>query len=241
MADRLPLDGQSAVITGGSKGIGLACAEALGAAGARVVMLARNAAALHAAAARVGPRAIPIVCDVSARDQLEAATRRIRESLGGAPDVIVNNAARFAPMPAATMPLEEFENTLRVNLVPYFALMREFIGDFVARKSGHIVSIGSIADRVAFPDNAAYSASKFGVRGLHEVLRRELRGTGVRVSLVSPGPVDTPIWDPVNPETRVGHTTREQMLDAASVADAVLFVVTRPARANIDELRLSRA
>jgi NAD(P)-dependent dehydrogenase (short-subunit alcohol dehydrogenase family) len=240
MAGR-PLDGRSAIVTGGSKGIGLACATALAGAGARLFVLARHEQELASAADRIGAVATPIVCDVSRREDLEQAVRVVREALGGAPDIIVNNAARFAPMPAATMPLDEFETTLRVNLVPYFALVRAFLDDFLARGSGHIVSIGSIADRVAFADNAAYSASKFGARGLHEVLRRELRGSGVRVTLVSPGPTDTPIWEPVNPETRVGHTPRSQMLDAASVADAVLFAVTRPPQANIDELRLSRA
>jgi NAD(P)-dependent dehydrogenase (short-subunit alcohol dehydrogenase family) len=241
MASRQPLENRSALITGGSRGIGFACAQALAAAGARVFLVARNEAPLRAAAARIGPSATPVVCDVSRRDDLDRALGAVRETLGGAPDILVNNAARFAPMPAARMPVDEFEATLRVNLVPYFAVVRVFLDDFLAKGAGHIVSIGSIADRVAFADNAAYSASKFGARGLHEVLRRELRGTGVRVTLISPGPTDTPIWDPVDPGTRVGHTPREQMLDAGSVADAVLFAVTRPPQANIDELRLSRS
>jgi NADP-dependent 3-hydroxy acid dehydrogenase YdfG len=109
------------------------------------------------------------------------------------------------------------------------------------RGAGHIVTIGSIADRMAFPENGAYAASKFGLRALHEVMRAELRGTGVRTSLVSPGPVDTALWDPVAPETRPGFTQRAVMLSADAVADAVLFVVTRPAAVNIDELRLSRS
>ena len=236
-----PLDGRSALVTGGSRGIGYACAEALAGAGARLFLLARSEAELRRAAHRVGTLATPIACDVSRRDDLARALRTVRDALGGAPDIVVNNAARFAPMPVATMPLDEFETTLNVNLVPYFAIVRAFIDDMLERGSGHIVSIGSIADRHAFADNAAYSASKFGARGLHEVLRRELRGTGVRVTLVSPGPTDTPIWDPVDPGRRVGHTPRSQMLDAGSVADAVLFAVTRPSQANIDELRLSRA
>ena len=79
------------------------------------------------------------------------------------------------------------------------------------------------------------------VSALHEVLRAELRGTGVRASLVSPGPVDTTLWDVVDPDRREGFTPRAQMLDPDSVADAVAYVVTAPPRLNVDELRLSRS
>ena len=65
---------------------------------------------------------------------------------------------------------------------------------------GDVVTIGSIADRNTFPENGAYAASKYGLRAFHEVLRQEVRGSGVRATLVSPGPVDTPLWDPVNPD-----------------------------------------
>ena len=73
----------------------------------------------------------------------------------------------------------------------------------------------------------------------HEVLREELRGTGVRVSLVSPGPVDTAMWDVIDPDRRAGFPKRQQMLSAEDVADAITWVVTRPECVNIDELRLT--
>jgi NADP-dependent 3-hydroxy acid dehydrogenase YdfG len=103
------------------------------------------------------------------------------------------------------------------------------------------VTIGSIADRAAFPENGAYAASKFGLRALHEVLLAELRGSGVRATLVSPGPVDTALWDEVNPDQREGFTPRARMLSAAGVAAAVRFAITQPAGMNVDELRLSRS
>jgi NADP-dependent 3-hydroxy acid dehydrogenase YdfG len=108
-----------------------------------------------------------------------------------------------------------------------------------ARGSGSIVTIGSIADRTAFPENGAYAASKFGVRGLHEVLRAELRGSGVRATLVSPGPTDTPIWDALDPDNRPGFTPRAAMLRPEAVAAAVLYAVSQPPAVNVDELRLS--
>ncbi len=122
-----------------------------------------------------------------------------------------------------------------------FAVVRSLLPALRKRGSGHIVTIGSIADRTIFPGNAAYAASKHGVRALHEVLRAELKGTGIRASLVSPGPVDTRLWDVIDPDGKPGFTPRSEMLAPAHVADVVLYAVTAPPELNIDELRLSRA
>jgi NADP-dependent 3-hydroxy acid dehydrogenase YdfG len=130
---------------------------------------------------------------------------------------------------------------LDANLVAPFRFVHAFLGAMRARGSGHVVTIGSIADRVAFPENGAYAASKFGVRGLHEVLREELRGSGVRATLVSPGPVDTALWDAVDPDNRPGFTPRARMLHPDDVAAAILYAVTAPPRVNVDELRLTPA
>jgi NADP-dependent 3-hydroxy acid dehydrogenase YdfG len=110
-----------------------------------------------------------------------------------------------------------------------------------AKSAGHIVTVGSVADREIFAGNSAYAATKFGARALHEVARQELRGTGIRMSLVSPGPTDTPLWDAHNPDTTAGFTPRAKMLKAEQVAEAVLWVLSRPAAVNIDELRLSHS
>jgi len=239
-ADTAPLSGRSAVVTGASRGIGLECARALHAAGARLVLVARSMDALARAGTELGSRAFAIACDMSEPDAVQAALQKIRVELSGAPDILINNAAQFFLAPIERTSVNDFDRTLLVNLTSQFAFVHEFLPDMRERKRGHIVTIGSIADRHAFPENAAYSASKFGARGLHEVMRRELRGSGVRASLVSPGPVDTTIWDGVNPEARPDIPPRSQMLSAAAVAESVRFVVTRPDDVNIDELRLSR-
>src|SRR5206468_12530888 len=108
----------------------------------------------------------------------------------------------------------------------------------VRRGTGHFVTIGSISDHVAFTGSTAYAASKFGLRGMHEVLRTELSRTGVRTTIVSPGPVDTPIWDPIDPDGRPGFTRRDAMLQAGDLAEAVLFAVTRAPRGDVTEIRL---
>jgi NADP-dependent 3-hydroxy acid dehydrogenase YdfG len=139
------------------------------------------------------------------------------------------------------MSAEDFSAVIQTNLVAPFLLTRALLPAMRERGTGTIVTVGSIADRYVFPENGAYAASKFGLRALHEAMRQELRGSGVRATLVSPGPVDTSLWDPVNPDERPGFTPRASMLSADDVADAIWYAMSRPAAVNIDELRLSRS
>jgi len=232
------LAGRVAVVTGASRGIVLAIAEALSRAGARVAMLARSADALRKAAEPLGGLALP--CDVADAAAATDAVARVRAEIGD-PDILVNNAGLFVLMPVESQETAGLRAMLDVNLVAPFALARAVIPAMRAAGRGHIVTIGSIADRVTFPENGAYAASKFGARALHQVMREELRGSGVRATLVSPGPVDTPLWDSINPDDRAGFTPRAQMLPASAVADAVLFALTRDPAVNVDELRVSRS
>lgn len=230
-----------AVVTGASRGIGLAVAQRLLDDSMHVAMIARNATALREAAAPYGDRAVPIECDVGDPVAIEAMVTRVRDELGAAPDVVVNNAGLFKLSSAQATDPSDFADALTVNLVAPFRVIRAFLPAMRERGLGHIVNIGSIADRVAFPENGAYAASKFGLRGLHEVLRGELRGSGVRATLVSPGPVDTSLWDEIDPDNRPGFSPRASMLTVDAVASAVMYVVTQPSDVNVDELRLSRA
>jgi NADP-dependent 3-hydroxy acid dehydrogenase YdfG len=236
-----PATATTALVTGASRGIGAAIARQLGAAGVRVVLLSRNAEALRALAGQIGAGAVAVPCDLSDPGAAEIACAALRRLGVDGPDILVNNAGAFFVTPAHETTVEAFRDLLELNLTAPFAFVRAFLPAMRARGAGHLVTIGSIADRVAFPGNAAYAASKFGLRALHEVLRAELKGSGVRVSLVSPGPVDTPLWDSVHASTRVGHTARTDMLSADDVAAAVGFVVSAPSSLNVDELRLSHS
>jgi NADP-dependent 3-hydroxy acid dehydrogenase YdfG len=235
------LAGRSAVVTGASRGIGLAIATRLIDAGVRVVLIGRDAAALSNHADALGSLAEALVCDLGDEAAVAHGVRSILGDLDGPPDILVNNAGAFSIASLDTMEPADFERTIDVNLIAPFRLLRAFLPVMRTRGEGHIVTIGSIADRQIFPENGAYGASKFGVRAMHEVLRHESRGSGVRATLVSPGPVDTPLWDTIEPDNRPGFTPRAEMLDADAVADAVLYAVTRPPFVNIDELRLSRS
>lgn len=235
------LGGKTVVVTGASRGIGLACARVIAAAQARVLCLARNGPRLDEAVATLGYAAQAIACDLNSDADVDAAIEAIMRACDGPPDALVQAAGVFPLVPFERTPASEFETALQVNLLGPYRLAQPLAAGMRQRGSGHVVTIGSVADRIAFPENVAYSASKFGARAVHEVMRAELRGSGVRVSLVSPGPVDTAIWDAIDPDHRTGFTPRARMLRPEAVADAVLFVLTRNSEINIDELRLSRS
>jgi len=235
----LPLAGRTALVTGASRGIGLATARALAAAGAGLTIVARDARALDNLAREIAARAVP--CDVADGAALEHALADIAEHTGGAPDILVNNAGLFALARVEATTPEAFDAALDVNLVAPFRIMRAFLPVMRGRRRGDVVTIGSIADHTTFPENAAYSASKHGVRALHDVMRAELRGCGVRVTLVSPGPVDTPLWDAIDPETREGCTPRSRMLRPEAVAAAVLYAVSQPPEVDVELIRLSHS
>jgi NADP-dependent 3-hydroxy acid dehydrogenase YdfG len=230
---------RTAVVTGASRGIGYAVSAALTAAGVRTWMIARDATRLHEAARRLGSHAFTVPCDVTDGEAVARAASVIGEALGGAPDLLVNNAGLFPLASVEGTSPEVFAETMNVNVVAPFRFVRAFLGDMRARGSGHIVTLGSVTDRLAFPENGAYAASKNAQRAFHEVLRLETRGSGVRTTLVSPGPTDTEIWDPVDPDNREGFPPRSLMLRPEDVADAVLWAVTRPAHVNVEELRLA--
>lgn len=234
------LIGRHALVTGASRGIGRAIAHTLAIAGARVTLVARGVDALQDAAREIGANATVAACDLCdafAVAKLGAAL----QARAAMPDIIVNNAGLFPLSPLDEMDPHTFEQTVQSNLVAPFLVLRALLPSMKARRAGHVVTIGSVADRAIMSGNGAYSASKFGQRAMHEVLRQELRGSGVRVTLVSPAATDTPIWDAIDPDNTPGFPSRASMLKSDDVADAVLWAVTRPAHVNVDELRIASA
>jgi NAD(P)-dependent dehydrogenase (short-subunit alcohol dehydrogenase family) len=229
-----PLGGRVALVTGASRGIGAAVAAALRDAGARVIRIARSLPA----GARDGFHDLP--CDLTdgtrAAEAIEAVLAK-----HGTPDIVVSNAGTFLLRSLEATEPAEFQAQLAVNLTAPFLLARLLLPRMRAAGRGLFVTVGSIADHVGFPENAAYAASKYGLRGLHETLLAEYRGSGVRLTLVSPGPTDTAVWDAVRPDEREGFIRRADMLRPADVAEAVLFVATRPAHVHVDWLRLNPA
>ena len=225
------LTGHIALVTGASRGIGLAVADELRAAGAHVVRFARS---LSDAAA---DRQTDVRCDMSVAEEVNRAVSKVLGELG-VPDIVVNSAGVFFIKRIEETTTADFLQTLAVNLTGPFLVARALVPHFRKRGGGHLITIGSVSDHVGFPGSAAYAASKFGVRGMHEVITAELAGSGVRTTLISPGPVDTEMWDEVDPDANPGFTKRKDMMRAKDVAEAVLFAVTRAARVDVTEIRM---
>ena len=226
------LIGKIAAVTGASRGIGLAVADELRAAGAHTVRLARSLADGS------GDRETTLRCDVTRPDDVERAVSRIETALG-VPDIVVNNAGVFFVKRLDETTADMFAQSIATNLTGPFLVAHAFVPAMVRRGSGHLVTIGSSSDRIAYPGNSAYAASKYGVRGLHEVIAAELTGTGVRTTLVSPGAVNTEMWDPIDPDRTEGFRKRADMMRAEDVAEAVLFAVTREERVTVTEIRMA--
>ena len=180
MSIEISLEGRRALVTGGTRGIGAAIVEVLRRKGCQVAPVARTAAP--------GVE----VADVTSADDVA----RLAASFES--DILINAAGVFELAPVAETSPDTFDRALATNLRGPFLLIRAFLPRMLARGAGQIVSIGSIAGRQAFPHNGAYAASKFGLRGLHEVLDTELRGTGVRCTLVEPAATNTSAWENVD-------------------------------------------
>lgn len=188
---RPALGGQVAVVTGASSGIGAATARELGRRGAAVVLAARREGALEAQAEAVrarGGEALAIRTDVSDPAQIGKLVEHATHAFGRV-DVLVNNAGAGWLRPLVSSPPDEVAALLEVNLVATVLLTRAVLPRMLERGHGSVICVGSLSGRVAM--EPVYSASKYGVRGFALALRRQLAGTGVSVSLVSPGNIDT--------------------------------------------------
>lgn len=226
-----PLAGRVAVVSGASRGIGAAAAEALAREGATVVRLARSLAPGRTAAGE------DIRCDLADPAATAAACAAILAG-HGPPDVVVSNAGAFLLRPFEATTVADLDAQLAVNVRGAFVLARGLLPAMRAAGRGLWIHVGSIADHEGFPGNAAYAASKFALRGLHEALVAEYRGSGVRCTLLSPGPTDTAVWDPVDPDARPGFTPRARMLRPADVGEAVRWLAGLPPRVHVDWLRM---
>jgi 3-oxoacyl-[acyl-carrier protein] reductase len=188
------LDGKVAIVTGGSKGIGLAVAEALLGRGASVAISARGGQALDAVARRLEKayprRVLALESDVRREDAVEALFRDVDARFGGL-DVLVNNAGVGFFKNLEAMSLEEWNTILETNVTGVFLCCRAAVPRMRARGGGTIINMSSLAGRNAFPQATAYNASKFALNGMSEALMQEVRYDGIRVTYVMPGSVNT--------------------------------------------------
>lgn len=193
--ERLPVAGRRVLVTGGSSGIGLACARRLIGGGARVVLLARGEDALEHARVELGGAPLTVAADVADPTAMRRALSEAATRLGGL-DVVVAAAAAAVYGPFADAGPADYERTVRTTLLGVLNTARAAL-PHLDHEGGTLIVVGSIAGRVPVPWLAAYAAAKHGVRGFARTLDAELRALGspVRVALVAPGPVDTPFWE----------------------------------------------
>jgi short-subunit dehydrogenase len=215
-----PLAGEVAIVTGASSGIGAATATELGRRGAAVVLAARRADALEARAEAIraaGGDAVAIATDLTDRDQLAQLAPRAEAAFGQI-DVLVNNAGASWFKPLASTVSDDVIDLLEVNLLAAMLVTRAVLPGMLERRHGAVISVGSLSGRVAM--EPLYSATKYGLRGFSLALRRQLAGTGVSVSLVSPGKVRTAMTSHVD----------ARMPEPEIVATAIADLVIRPRR-----------
>lgn len=215
-------------ITGASSGIGMKIAEAAAGAGALPFMTARSAESLEQAAAQISG-AVWMKLDVTEQAQVNEAAKRMTAELGGI-DVLVNNAGygKFASVMDARM--EDIHGMMEVN---YFGLVRctkAVLPHMLQKRQGHIVNIASLAGMIGTAQSAGYSASKHAVLGFTNSLRQELVGSGVHISAVNPGPVNTAFFDQADPSGQYVDKVKRYMLEPEMVAQAVLKAVQRNVR-----------
>ncbi len=209
------------IVTGASRGIGRATATAAAARGARVGLIARTRPDLEAVLVEVGDRGATATADVAVPADLEAAIADLEARLGPV-DVLVANAGIGAYGAFADDDREEIEKLVRVNVLGTMHAIHAVVPGMIERRSGHIVTIGSIAGRIGSPFEALYSATKFAQVGLTEALSVELSPYGIGVSTINPGPVATAFSD------ARGHPydrARPRPVSAARVAEAVMRAV----------------
>jgi NADP-dependent 3-hydroxy acid dehydrogenase YdfG len=231
-------NGQVAVITGASSGIGAATARALAGHGYNLALLARRVDRIEALAAELGDSAIAIAADVTDRDSLVTAANRVQAELGGA-DMLVNNAGVMLLAPFSSEQRHEIRQMVEVNLLGAVSATEVFL-DQLRNGGGDLINISSVAGRTARAGNAGYAATKWGMNGWSEALRQELQ-PDIRVTVIEPGAVATELTDHItHPNAKHGAEQLYQQLaiTAEDVADVIAFAVTRPRRMTLNEILL---
>lgn len=233
MSHDKPLEGKVALITGASRGIGLAIAGGLAAMGAKLGLCARDPGRLIAVAAdfeRHGVRLLAVPADVSLPSDVASLVQKIERSLGPI-EILINNAGIGYFGPAHEASEANWDAVLDTNLKGVFLLSRAVAPGMIARRSGHIVNIASLAGKNTFAGGGIYCASKWGLMGLSGCMAEDLRSYGIRVSVVCPGSVATDFSQP-------GKKDRGKLLQPEDVAHTVRMILTQAPQSFVSEVLL---
>jgi len=232
----LPLANKVALVTGTSRGIGLAIARQLGALGAKLGVCARHAGDIESAARELrasGFEVHAVSADVSLASGVDSFVGGCAQALGPT-EILVNNAGVGYFGPAHEAAESQWDAVLDTNLKSVFLLSKAVAPGMIKRGSGHIINIASLAGKNAFAGGGIYCASKWGLLGLTQCMAEDLRGHGIRVSAICPGSVGTGFSQP----GRAGAKDEAKMLRPEDVARIVELLVTQAPQSFISEVSL---
>lgn len=243
-------DRRPAVVTGASSGIGAAAALALAVAGHPIALGARRLDRCAGVAEQIraaGGEAVVHAVDVTDPDSVKAFAEQSTRSLGDV-EVVVSNAGGLSVGAVHEIDTDEFGREIDVNLLGAHRLVRAFVPGMVARQRGDIVFVSSDVARRARPFTSAYTASKWGLEGMAHAMQMELEGTGVRASIVRPGPTRSEMGTGFSAEEFEfligkwqvwGHARHPRSLRASAIADAIVSVVSAPRGVHVNAVEIS--
>ena len=226
--DAHALDGEIALVTGASRGIGAAIAGALAAAGATVVGTATSQAGAEAISAALGDAGRGIVLNVADGDSVAAALEDLQAHEGN-PTILVNNAGITRDNLLMRMKQEEWDEVIATNLTGIYSVCKAFLRGMMKAKKGRIINIASVVGVMGNPGQSNYAATKAGMIGFSKSLAREIGSRGITVNVVAPGFVDTDMTRELTQENRDGMLAQVplgRLGDAADIAHAVLFLAS---------------
>jgi len=231
------LKGKTAIITGASSGIGKAIAKNLAKHEVNVVLAARSEEKLQKLAKEINEnnagKALAVKTDVMDQSQISSLVAEARDVFGTI-DLYVNNAGVMLESTVQGGNVSDWELMIDVNIKGVLYGINEVVGEMVERGSGHIFNISSVSGKEVTKMSTVYSATKFAVRAISEGMEKELARTGVRVTNISPGMVDTDLasWRGMNKKAE------RKILRADDIAEAIIYAATQPEHVNINELTI---
>ena len=218
------LEGKVALVTGAGRGIGKAVALLLGRSGCRVVLTARTPDQLDAVQKEIsarGGKALTVATDLIKDDEINMLVEKTQQTWGGV-DILINNAGWGKRAPVVKAKVEDWDQTFRLNLRAPMVLAKLLLPHMIEKGEGAVINIGSVSGKTGEINGAAYSASKFGLIGFTQSLFEEVREYGIKVAVLLPGFVDTPLIPPNRQLDRI------KMIQAEDVAQTVHYVLTSP-------------
>jgi len=237
------LQDKTAIITGASSGIGEATAVALAREGARLVLAARRLDRLEQLKSRLerefGAKVLALACDVTKRADVERVAEEARNAFGRV-DILINNAGVMLLSYLKNDKVDEWERMVDVNIKGVLFGIHAVLPGMLAQKSGHIVNLSSVAGFEVFASGSVYCATKYAVRALTMSMEKELSRTGIRVTNISPGPVESELRDHITDEKALENLNRRppdfRYLKAEDIANAIVFALTQPDYVNVNEI-----